>query len=76
MAIQQISKADFARMLGVSKARVSQYVAQGLPVLSDGTLDKVLSERWVKSNVALRGQRWSGRGRWKLAPPETESITL
>ena len=67
MAIEQISKAEFARMLGVSKPRISQYVSMGLPVLSDGTLDKALSERWVKSNIALKGKRWQGRGRWKLA---------
>ena len=35
-----ISKADLSRELGVSKARVSQYVKSGLPVRSDGKLDR------------------------------------
>ena len=35
-----ITKADLAREIGVSKSRVSQYVKSGLPVRSDGKLDR------------------------------------
>ena len=47
-----VSKAEFSRRLGVSKARVSQYLADGLPVRPDGRLDLDRASAWVRANVA------------------------
>ena len=46
-----ISKAAFSRLLGVSKPRVSQYVAMGMPVRIDGRLDLAVAVAWVRDNI-------------------------
>jgi hypothetical protein len=51
-----ISKAAFARELGVSKARISQLITRGLPVRDDGKIDRDTALTWVKRNV-LRPNR-------------------
>lgn len=49
-----VSKAALAVELGISKARVSQYVKAGLPVRSDGRLDREAAVKWVADNHADR----------------------
>lgn len=46
-----VKKAEFARILNVSKARVSQYVQAGLPVLPDGTIDIDHGRAWIRANI-------------------------
>lgn len=67
MAIVQVTKAEFARILGVSRARVTQYTDMGMPMLSDGTLDLAACRVWVKSNVRLWNNKWKDRGSYALA---------
>lgn len=55
-----ITKAGLAAELGVSKARVSQYVQRGLPQRADGRLDRDAALRWLKRNE--RGVAGSGKG--------------
>jgi hypothetical protein len=45
------TKASLAAELGISKARVSQYVQRGLPVLPSGKLDREQALCWIKRNV-------------------------
>lgn len=45
------SKAAFAHRVGVSRARITQLVAQGLPVLSDGSIDVEAGLRWMEQNL-------------------------
>ena len=45
------TKAALADELGVTRARVSQYVKQGLPVRSDGKLDRDVALNWLNRNV-------------------------
>jgi len=45
------SKTEFAKRLGVSKPRVSQLVAQGLPVLPDGRINLAAALDWVAARV-------------------------
>ena len=50
------SKSALAAELGISKARVSQYVSRGMPVLPDGKLDRERALRWiVKSHYQRHG---------------------
>ena len=52
-----ISKANLAAELRISKARVSQYVAEGLPVRSDGKLNRKEALNWISRNhVDFAGQ--------------------
>ena len=67
MAITQVTKAEFARILGISRARVTQYTDMGMPMLSDGTLDLAACRVWVKSNVRLWNNKWHDRGAFALS---------
>lgn len=46
-----ISKSQLADELGVSRARVSQYVNEGLPTLSSGKLDRDAALNWITGNI-------------------------
>ena len=48
---QPITKAEFARRIGVHRSRISHYLSMGMPVRSDGKLDPVEAERWVRQNI-------------------------
>lgn len=50
---QVLTKAAFSRHLGVSRARVSQYISMGLPCRPDGRLNLPAALRWVRENIAL-----------------------
>jgi len=45
------TKASLAAELGISKARISQYVQRGLPVLRSGKLDREQALYWIKSHI-------------------------
>lgn len=62
----EVSKAEFARSLGVTAPRVSQYVKRGLPVLASGKVDLEIATRWVSENhhhVDRFGDRGSARAK-------------
>src|SRR5215210_603814 len=58
-----ITKSNLAAELGISKARVSQYVAEGLPVRSDGKLNRDDALNWVARNHADYTGQNKGVGR-------------
>lgn len=54
--MQIITKAAFARQLGVSKGRVSHLISAGLPVRSDGSIDLKTALEWVAANTRQKKQ--------------------
>jgi phage terminase Nu1 subunit (DNA packaging protein) len=46
-----ITKAELADELKVSRARLSQLLAIGLPVRSDGKIDRAQALRWLAFNM-------------------------
>jgi hypothetical protein len=46
-----VRKSELARELGVSRARISQFVAYGLPVRDDGFIDLEQAAQWVLDNI-------------------------
>jgi hypothetical protein len=46
-----VKKAEAARILNVSKARVTQYVKAGMPVRPDGSVDIAEAQAWVAKNI-------------------------
>jgi len=52
-----VSKSGFAVRIGVTKARVSQLIAKGLPVRPDGKIDPAEAEAWFAENVDPRRRR-------------------
>ena len=67
MAVEIVTKAELSRILGVSRARVTQYAHLGMPVLSDGKLDLAACLEWLSQNVFLWNNRWLDRGVFRLA---------
>ena len=51
--MEAILKSEFAKRLHVSKARVSQMVAQGMPVTADGKVDVPAALNWIEQHVDL-----------------------
>jgi hypothetical protein len=51
MAGLTLTKTELAERLGLTKGRVSQLVAQGLPVEPDDRVDAVEAARWVLDNL-------------------------
>lgn len=66
MPLVLVTKSEFARHLGVSKARVSQYVAMGLPVRQDGSIDLQSGLNWVRKKVNVWNNKWHDRGRLQV----------
>lgn len=47
---ETVSKSQLAESLGVSRPRISQYVAAGLPVRADGRVDLDAAMAWLREN--------------------------
>lgn len=45
------SKSDFAARVGLTKGRISQLVAEGLPVRADGQIDVAVGLAWIEDNL-------------------------
>src|SRR5690554_5865062 len=52
-----VSKSEFADLLGVSKARVSQLVSAGMPVTEHGKVAVAEAQAWCDENVKPSGRR-------------------
>jgi hypothetical protein len=72
-----ITKAELARELNLSRARISQLCKIGLPVRPDGKLNRAEAVAWVKGNVCSWLGGWWGNLRQKTgrAPMPAASIT-
>lgn len=68
MAEATISKAELARELDLSRARISQLCKIGLPVRPDGKLNRAEAVAWVKANVCS----WRGGWWWDLRKKHTQ----
>lgn len=65
-----ISKAALAAELRVSKSRVSQYVTTGLPVRSDGKIDREVALDWIGQNLRSGSDHRKGPSRARdISPP-------
>jgi hypothetical protein len=51
-----VRNSELADRLGISRPRVSQFVALGMPVRSDGRVDLESAAEWVLNNVI---DQWS-----------------
>lgn len=47
-----LRKGDFAKLVGVSPGRVSQMVADGMPVDPNGRIDVARGKLWIQANVS------------------------
>ena len=49
--LKTLSKKGFAELIGVSQGRVSQMIADGLPVEPNGRVDRAKGIAWVDANI-------------------------
>jgi transcriptional regulator with XRE-family HTH domain len=66
MAGLRLTKRELAERLGLSRSRVSQLVAAGLPVEPDGKVDAVEAARWVLANLYGLKAEPMRQAAWKL----------
>lgn len=59
------TKASLAAELGITKARVSQYVTKGLPVRDDGKINREPALNWIAQNNYPKVVKDKGAGRAK-----------
>lgn len=50
-ALEPLSKAAFARVVDLSRGRIKQLIASGLPVLPSGKIDRVAGQRWIDTRL-------------------------
>ena len=62
----ELTKTAFAKHLGLSPSRISQYVKAGMPVRWNGRVNTEKAERWIRSEVRTARNKWSDRGRLRL----------
>ncbi|NKE43424.1 hypothetical protein HB662_01450 [Roseomonas frigidaquae] len=46
-----VKRAEAARILGVNRARITQYVKMGMPSLQDGSIDVEAARQWIAANI-------------------------
>ncbi len=56
-----LKKGELAQRVGVSAARVSQWVAAGMPVRPDGKVELQQALDWITKNVDRTGGGWPAR---------------
>lgn len=80
----KVRKGQFAKMMGLSPGRISQYISEGIldeSVLPDGTLDLDIALREVKRNVdPLKKMdyrlRYDVQEKLKRRPPSLKGIKI
>lgn len=66
------SKAELARELKLSRSRITQLCAKGLPVRADGKLDHDTAVQWVHDNNIPELGGW-GKGQMRRSRPQRAS---
>ena len=67
MADTIITKADLAREMNLSRARITQLCQKGLPVRPDGKLDRAAAMRWIRMYQCPFLGGWYGKSRHPIA---------
>jgi len=49
--VMEITKGDFARLVGLSPSRISQMVRLGLPVTPHGRINAQIGRAWIAANI-------------------------
>jgi hypothetical protein len=65
----QESKADFAQRVGLSRGRISQLIAKGLPVTPQGKVDPDQALKWMQANLDADRRGKGGVARQSVAGP-------
>ena len=61
-----VTKSQFADHLNVTRGRVSQYIAMGMPETDDGRIPFTSALAWMRREISLWNNKHQGKGRWLL----------
>ncbi|GAA0569452.1 hypothetical protein GCM10009099_03910 [Caenispirillum bisanense] len=75
-AAEVVTKSEFARRIGRTPGRVSQYVAAGMPVRDDGKLNFAEALAWVEGNTDPAKRTAGGARPTDFAAVKAEHETL
>jgi predicted transcriptional regulator len=62
----ELTKTAFAKHLGLSPSRISQYIRAGMPTRWNGLVNIADGERWIRRRIRTARNKWSDRGRLRL----------
>ena len=68
-----MTRAEFARYMGVHKSQVTRWVQAGMPTREDGGVDAEVARTWVKKNIDPTRRAMVRRR--PAAPPGCEHLT-
>ena len=63
-----LSQRAFAKAAGIKQGRVSQLVADGLPVAEDGKIDEAAGKGWIAANIDPDRRRGGGKTKTPRRP--------
>jgi phage terminase Nu1 subunit (DNA packaging protein) len=66
-----VTKAAFAEELGLAKSRITQLVAQGMPVTANGRIDREAALAWYRENITPHRRKAE-----KIAAPGAQRAEL
>lgn len=69
-----VTKSEMAGILGLSRGRVTQLIAQGLPVRTDGKVDRVAAEQWYRNSVRQLPYKPGPRAKTQKPKPEPQLV--
>jgi phage terminase Nu1 subunit (DNA packaging protein) len=72
---QNVTKAEFARSVGVDKSYLTRLIKRGLPINQDGTVPKTAAARWYKANVVVRPKKTKEKAPRKSTKRQPEPET-
>src|SRR5687767_6280699 len=58
-----ISKSELARIVKVHRSRINRYAEKGMPLRSDGMVDKARALAWIRKNIRTDAGGWLLRGK-------------
>ena len=77
----ELTKTAFAKHLGLSPSRISQYIKAGMPTRWDGRVNTEKAECWIRSRIRTTRNRWPTGAGFASMPwtgpmtPDTDIIT-
>jgi len=74
--MREISKAALSRRLKVSRARITQLLRLGLPVLTNGKVDEEAAVNWYERHIVPSPKRMMGDGGKATASPENQAVPV
>lgn len=71
-----LTKTEFARSVGLSQGRITQLIAQGLPVQKDGRISAERGEAWIAKNLDPMRRQASQEGSDEISKLRGQKLSI